>query len=83
MSKNPIGKLECFVQCEEGAMMVPLTPEDYPRARLTQDGTQKWYKCEACGLVFGYDKIRKVKLLAPETYDALKEKGIIKDYLEI
>lgn len=77
-----LGKLECFAQCEDGAFMAPLTPEEYPRARLTQDGTQKWYRCEVCGLVFGYDKIRKVKLLAPETYDILKDKGVIKDYLE-
>jgi len=75
-------QLECILQCEPGAYMVPLSIKEYAPAGKTDDGTKKWFKCGKCGGIYCLDKMTRTWQFAAETYTELVEKGLLNDYLE-
>jgi len=76
-----MNKLECLY-CNGGLELLPKDHPEAGRARITYDGTRKWFLCPDCKAVNIKDKVTGEWLLSPDTYARFVEKGLIKDVLE-
>jgi hypothetical protein len=74
-------QVECLA-CD--GILEPLPPihPEYNTARITYDGTRRWFLCPGCQAVCIKDKQTGGWYLSAKTYTRLVEAGTIKDRLE-
>lgn len=75
--------INCSTEDSESLLiMLPENHKEFYLARLTNDGTKKWYLCPKCEGVFCRDKVLGIWQLSPGTYTEFVKRGIIEDRLQ-